>query len=146
MQAMLTQPAQWRALAADPGRVSMVVEETMRYDPPVQLAMRIAGEHMTIGGVDIPKGDGMMLLIAAAHRDPESIERPDEFDPNRAAVRHLGFGKGPHFCLGAPLARLEASVALAAVTSRFPNARIAGEAVYKPNVTLRGLASLPVTI
>ncbi|MDT7759964.1 MAG: hypothetical protein QOH27_5862 [Mycobacterium sp.] len=145
MQAMLMQPAQWRALAADPGRVSMVVEETMRYDPPVQLAMRIAGEHMTIGVVDIPKGDSMMLLIAAAHRDPESIERPDEFDPNRAAIRHLGFGKGPHFCLGAPLARLEASVALAAVTSRFPNARIAGEAVYKPNVTLRGLASLPVT-
>ena len=158
IQAMLREPSQWRALGADSGRAAAVVEETMRYDPPVQLVMRIAAEDMTIGDgtggqersdrgvVTIPKGDSMLLLTAAAGRDPEVAERPGEFNPDRENIRHLGFGKGPHFCLGAPLARLEASVALSAVTARFPNARIAGEAVYKPNVTLRGLASLPVTI
>ena len=144
--AMLREPAQWRALGNDPSRVAAVVEETMRYDPPVQLVMRIAGEDMTIGVTDIPKGDYMLLLTAASHRDPEAVERPDEFDPDRETIRHLGFGKGPHFCLGAPLARFEASVALSAVTARFPNASITGEPVYKPNVTLRGMASLSVAL
>ena len=87
----------------------------------------------------MPRGDTMMLLLAAAQRDPASIDRPDEFDPDRESIRHLGFGKGPHFCLGAPLARLEASVALSAVTARFPNARMTSEPVYKPNLTLRGM-------
>ena len=67
-------------------------------------------------------------------------------DPDRESIRHLGFGKGPHFCLGAPLARLEASVALSAVTARFPNAHMVGDPVYKPNVTLRGLATLAVAV
>lgn len=88
----------------------------------------------------------MMLLLAAAHRDPVANDRPDDFDPDRGAVRHLAFGLGPHFCLGAPLARLEAAVALAAVTKRFPDARLDGEPVYKPNVTLRGMASLDVSL
>ena len=86
----------------------------------VQLMSRIAADDMTIGGVTVPKGEIMMLLIAAAHRDPAAIDRPDEFDPDRQAIRHLGFGKGPHFCLGAPLARLEAAVALWALAARFP--------------------------
>lgn len=146
MLALLRHPAQWRALAADPDRVSAVVEETMRYDPPVQLSMRIAGEDMTIGGTDIPQGDTMMLLIAAAHRDPAAHDRPDEFDPDREGVRHLGFGKGPHFCLGAPLARLEASVALARAAARFPNARLAAEPVYKPNLTLRGMENCVISV
>jgi cytochrome P450 len=158
MLAMLQEPSLWRALADDPSRAGAVVEETMRYDPPVQLVMRIASEDMTIGDrtggqersdrgiVTVPKGDSMLLLIAASHRDPAVAERPGEFDPGRATIRHLGFGKGRHFCLGAPLARLEASAVLSAVTARFPNARIAGEAIYKPNLTLRGLASLPVTV
>ena len=123
-----------------------MVEETMRYDPPVQLVMRIAGDDMTIGGVTVPKGDTMMLLTAAAHRDPESCDRPNEFDPDRETIRHLGFGKGPHFCLGAPLARLEAAIALCAVTARFPQARLIGEPEYKPNLTLRGMARLDVAL
>jgi cytochrome P450 len=144
--AMLGHPSQWAALTADPQRVSAVVEETLRYDPPVQLMGRIAAEDMTIGGADIPKGDVMILLLAAAHRDPAAFDRPDEFDPDRDTIRHLGFGKGPHFCLGAPLARLEAAVALTKVTARFPQARLVGEPQYKPNITLRGLASLDVAI
>ena len=144
--AMLRQPLQWTALAADGQRVSAVVEETLRYDPPVQLMGRIAAEDMTIGETAVVKGDTMMLLLAAAHHDPTAIDRPGEFDPDREAVRHLGFGKGPHFCLGAPLARLEAAVALTAVTARFPQAQLDGEPRYKPNLTLRGLASLPVKV
>ncbi len=142
---MVREPGHWTALAEDPDRAAVIIEETLRYDPPVQLAGRIAAEQMTIGGVTVPKGDTMMLLLAAGHRDPAAFDRPDDFDPSREDLRHLAFGHGVHFCLGAPLARLEAKVALSAVTARFPNARLAAEPVYKPNVTLRGLASLPLT-
>ncbi|HKP44654.1 cytochrome P450 [Mycobacterium sp.] len=144
--AMLREPSQWKSLAASPQRVSAVVEETLRFDPPVQLMGRIAADDMAIGGVTVPKGDVMMLLLAAAHHDPLAFDRPGEFDPDRDNIRHLGFGKGPHFCLGAPLARLEAAVALTKVTARFPHARLAGEPVYKPNLTLRGMASLEVSV
>jgi len=145
--AMLRHPEHWSALSQDADRVSAIVEETLRWDPPVQLVGRVAGEDMSIGEVRIPKGDSMMLLLAAAHRDPAVTERPDEFDPTRNSVRHLAFGLGPHFCLGAPLARLEAGVALSAVTRRFPNARFVSDPpVYKPNVTLRGMVSLDVVV
>ncbi|MCH9735450.1 MAG: cytochrome P450, partial [Actinomycetia bacterium] len=144
--ALLRDPAQWTALAADPAKAGAVIEETLRYDPPVQLMGRIAGEAMSIGGLSIPKGDNMLVLVAAAHRDPEVFDHPDLFDPGRAAIRHLGFGKGPHFCIGAPLARLEANVALTAMAARFPHAELAGEPQYKPNVTLRGMSTLPVSL
>jgi cytochrome P450 len=143
--AMLRHPRQWTALAADPQRVSAVVEETLRYDPPVQLMGRIAADDMIIGGATVPKGDVMMLLLAAAHHDAAAFDRPGEFDPDRENIRHLAFGKGPHFCLGAPLARLEATVALSKVTARFPQAQMADEPQYKPNLTLRGLASLAIS-
>ena len=144
--AMLRHRQHWTALGEDAELAPGIVEETLRYDPPVQLVGRVAGEDMAIGDCRIPKGDNMILLLAAAQRDPAATERPDEFDPGRESIRHLAFGKGPHFCLGAPLARMEAAVALSAVTRRFPNARLAGEPVYKPNVTLRGMASLPVAL
>ncbi|MBI3215427.1 MAG: cytochrome P450 [Mycobacterium sp.] len=144
--AMLRHPEQWSALAADSGLAAGIAEETLRYDPPVQMTGRTAGEDMQIGGVHIPKGDTIMLLIAAAQRDPAFYDRPDVFDPARGTIRHLGFGLGPHFCLGAPLARLEARIALSALAARFPNARLAAEPVYKPNVTLRGMSALAVAV
>ncbi|ANW64838.1 cytochrome [Mycobacterium sp. djl-10] len=144
--AMLRHPRQWAALAADPGRVGKVIEESLRYDAPAQLLGRIAAEEMTIGGTHVPQGDTMIVMLAAAHRDPSANERPDEFDPDRKTIRHLAFGRGTHFCLGAPLVRLEAAAALSAVTARFPGARLGAEPVYKPNVTLRGLAELPVDL
>jgi cytochrome P450 len=146
MLAMLREPAQWVALAADADRAPAVIEETLRYDPPVHLVARIAADDMTIGDTGIAKGDTMLLLLAAAQRDAAEFDRPETFDPDRKAFRHLSFGRGVHYCLGAPLARLEAAAALSAVTSRFPHARLAGEPVYKPNVTLRGLASLDISI
>ncbi|MGO8771988.1 MAG: cytochrome P450 [Mycobacterium sp.] len=144
--AMLRNPVQWAALGADAGRAPAIVEETLRYDPPVQLVGRIAAADMTVGSVDVPAGDIMMLLVAAAHRDPAEFELPDTFDPDRKALRHLGFGRGAHYCLGAPLARLEAGAALSAMAARFPDARLDGEPQYKANVTLRGLSALTVAV
>lgn len=145
--AMLRHPHYWRALGGDSAKAPAIVEETLRYDPPVQLVGRIAGEDMTVaGGIEVPKGDSLMLLLASAHRDPAVTERPDVFDPDRGSIRHLAFGHGPHFCLGAPLARLEAAVALSAVAKRFPNVALDGDPVYKPNVTLRGMEQLSVSL
>jgi cytochrome P450 len=144
--AMLRDPAQWAALGADAERVSAVIEETLRYDPPVQLVARIALDDMTIGDTEVAQGDTTLLLLAAAQRDPSEFDRSEIFDPDRKAFRHLAFGKGLHYCLGAPLARLEAAIALSSVTARFPNARLDGEPAYKPNVTLRGLSTLSVVV
>jgi cytochrome P450 len=144
--AMLRDGGQWRALGADPTRAAAIVEETLRYDPPVQQLSRIALGNMTIGDTDVAKGDVLMLLLAAAHRDPAEFTRPDVFDPDRKTLRHLGFGRGAHYCLGAPLARLETVAALSAVTARFPHARLASEPLYKPNITLRGLSALTVSV
>lgn len=144
--AMLRQPSQWTALGADAGRAPAVIEETLRFDPPVQMIARTAAADLTIGEITVPAGDIMMLLTAAAQRDPAEYDWPDVFDPDRKGLRHLGFGRGAHYCLGAPLARLEAGVALSAVTARFPNARLDGDPLYKTNVTLRGLAALNVAV
>jgi cytochrome P450 len=144
--AMLRNPVHWAALGADSGRAPSIVEEALRYDPPVQLAARVALVDMTIGGVDVPAGDVMMVLLGAAQRDSAEFDRPEKFDPDRGTLRHLGFGRGIHYCLGAPLARLEAGLALAAATARFPDARLAGEPQYKANVTLRGLSRLKVAV
>ncbi len=144
--AMLRHPAQWSALGADADRAPAVIEETLRYDPPVQLVARIAADDMAIGDTQIIKGDAMLLLLAAAQHDAGEFERPETFDPDRNTFRHLAFGRGLHYCLGAPLARLEAAVALSAVTARFPQARLDGEPTYKPNVTLRGMSALGVAV
>lgn len=144
--AMLRHPSHWSALSADAARAPAIIEETLRYDPPVQLLARFAADDMAVGGVEVAKGDVMTLLLAAAHRDPAEFDRPDTFDPDRKGVRHLGFGRGVHYCLGAPLARLEAGVALSALTARFPKARLDSEPQYKTNVTLRGLAALTVAV
>jgi cytochrome P450 len=101
---------------------------------------------MAVGGVEVANGDVMFLLLAAAHRDPAEFDRPDIFDSEREGLQHLGFGRGAHYCLGAPLARLETGVALSELTARFPKARLDGEPQYKPNVTLRGLSTLTVAV
>src|ERR1700743_2038972 len=144
--AMLRQPSQWAALGANASRAAAVIEETLRYDPPVQLLGRTATEDMTIGGLEVPGGDIMMLLLGAAHRDPGEVDRAAEVDPDRGTFRPLGLGRGAHYCLGAPLARLEASVALSALTARFGNARLDSEPEYKANVTLRGLSTLMLAV
>jgi cytochrome P450 len=143
--ALLRHPDQLAMLAADPGLAPATVEEVLRYDPPVQLTARVAGSDLQLAGAELPAGALVLLLLAAAGRDPAVNPDPDRFDIHRVAPRHLAFGHGIHFCLGAPLARLEAQTALAAFARRFPHARLAGPDLhYRDNVTLRGLTALPV--
>ena len=121
------------------------VEETLRYDPPVQLTARIARSPIRIGEVEAQDGGVILLMLAATGRDPDVFPEPDRFDITRAAGGHLAFAAGPHFCLGAPLARLEASIALTAFADRVTAPELAGGGLtYKPNFNLRGPERLVV--
>jgi cytochrome P450 len=145
--ALLRHPDQRRRLTADPGLMRTAVEEFLRFDGVVQATARIALEDASIGGVEIPKGEGAILVIGAANRDPVQFEDPDRLDVARADNRHLAFGYGPHFCLGAGLARAEAQLALAALLARAP--RFDGDVSHpdwKPTTVLRGLRSLPLSL
>ena len=115
----------------------------LRYDPPVQLLSRYALHHAQVAGTVIPAGSYVLLLIGAANRDEAVFRDPDSFDVRRDAHRHLAFGHGIHFCLGAPLARLEATVALRCLLPHLSRTQIAGEPDWKPNTVLRGLQHLP---
>jgi cytochrome P450 len=143
--ALLRHPEQLAALRADPGLAAGAVEETLRYDAPVQFTGRVARGGMRVGPVSAPDGAVLLLLLAATGRDPEVFADPDSFDIRRGAGNHLAFAAGPHFCLGAPLARLEATIALQAFATRVagPELDPAGLA-YKPNLNLRGPARLVV--
>jgi cytochrome P450 len=143
--ALLRHPDQLAALAADPGLAAGAVEETLRYDAPVQFTGRVARGGMQVGGETVRDGAMLLLLLAATGRDPEVFADPDRFDIGRNAASHLAFAAGPHFCLGAPLARLEAAIAVQAFASRVaaPELDPAGLA-YKQNLNLRGPARLAV--
>ncbi|WP_066950917.1 cytochrome P450 [Microtetraspora fusca] len=140
MLTLLRHPAELDRLRRDPGRVVPLVEELLRYEPPVQmLPQRIALDDIEIAGTTIPKGATITLVLAAADRDPGRFPEPDRFDPDRADKEHLGFGGGIHFCFGAPLARLETQLALSALASRLENPRlVADPPPYRENAALRG--------
>jgi cytochrome P450 len=144
--ALLRHRDQLEKLWADRGLIKSAVEEILRYDPPVQFDGRVAMAAVEVGGVTIEQGEQPILILAAANRDPQQFEAPDRFDVTRADNRHLSFGHGLHFCLGAPLARVEGQLALGTLVARLPLMELAiDEPVYKENLILRGLASLPVT-
>ncbi len=144
--ALLRNPDQLARLRAEPDLAPRAVEEMLRYDSPVQLTMRTALEDADVAGAVVPRGGAAVLLIGAANRDPGAYEDPDRFDVGREPTRHLAFGQGIHFCLGAPLARLEARIVFHALTAGDVDLRLAGEATWKDNVLLRGLSRLPVTL
>jgi cytochrome P450 len=143
--ALLRHPEQLELLRDQPGLIDHAVEETLRFDPPVQLTARLVAEPFEFHGRRFQQGQEIVLLLAAANRDPEANPDPCRFDLTRSEIRHLSFGHGAHFCLGANLARLEARIALAALVERLPGLRLA---VQKPrwrdNTILHGLESLPV--
>lgn len=146
--ALLTAPAQLAALRADPARLGPAVEELARYDGPAPLAIRrFPTEDVTIGGVTVPAGETVLLSLAAAHRDPRRFPEPDRLDIGRDATGHLALGHGIHYCLGAPLARLETEIALAALLERLPGLELdvpVEQLRWRPSMRTRGLLALPV--
>jgi cytochrome P450 len=143
--ALLSEPGAWRAFVDDPGLAPSVVEEALRYDPPVQSTGRLVTDDLVVDGTTIPRGAWVSTLIASANRDETVFADADRFDPGRAnADDHLAFSGGIHYCLGAPLARLEGEVALAALATRFPGLELAGPAQARASTVIRGFARLPV--
>ncbi len=137
--ALLRHPGQLAALRADPSLAAGTVEETLRYDAPVQMTARVARGGMQVGTVTARDGALVLLLLAAAGRDPEVFADPDRFDIRRGASGHLAFAAGPHFCLGAPLARLEATIAVESFARRMQAPELNLRSLdYKPNLNLRG--------
>jgi cytochrome P450 len=146
MLTLLRNPGALQRLRDEPDWVIPLVEELLRFEPPVQyLPNRAALADIEIGGTAIPKGARVVLLLAAASRDPDRFPHPDRFDPDRRDNQHFGFGNGLHYCFGAPLARIEAQRALTAFARRLSNPRLAADPPpYRPSPVLRGPVHLPV--
>ena len=145
MLALLRHPEQLRALQQNPELIPAAIEELLRYDTPVQLDGRTALEDMNIKGRSIAKGQGIVLLLGSANRDPEVFTIPEQLDITRNEANHIAFGRGIHHCLGAPLARLEGRIAFEALFERFTDLRLLTERPqFKDNVVLRGLTALPM--
>jgi cytochrome P450 len=144
---LLSQPGRWEAVRTDPSLVPAAVEETLRIDAPVQVLHRVTTRPVTIGAVALPAGTKILVPFGAANHDDLIFEDPDRFDLRRpGAKRHLAFSKGVHYCLGAPLARLEGRVALEVLTERLPRLRLArGDIRYHPVFSIRSLQELLVT-
>jgi pimeloyl-[acyl-carrier protein] synthase len=146
MLALLRDPDARARLQADAALARSAVEELLRYDSPVQFTSRHALEDLDVGGRRVRAGETVVAVLGAANRDPAQFPDPDRLDLARAPNRHLAFGGGIHFCLGAPLARMEAAVAIPAMLARLPGLEPGpGPPLRRDTVTLRGLASLPVT-
>ena len=143
--ALLRHPDQLRRLREDPGLIGSAVEELLRYDGPVQRTARIPSADVRFDGLTIGKGEMVMPFIGAADRDPAQFPDPDRLDITRTDNRHIAFGWGIHFCLGAPLARVEGQIAIGTLVQRLPKLALATDRPeYRQSLTLRGLTTLPV--
>jgi cytochrome P450 len=143
---LIQHPDQLARLRAEPGLMTGAVEEFLRYDPPVQLTARVALTDASIGPEPVPAGSAALMLVGAANRDPALCADPDDLDITRPPTHHVSFGQGIHFCLGAPLARLETQIVLRLLLERSDDLRLAGEPAWKENTVLRGLRYLPVAV
>lgn len=143
--ALLTHRHQWRRLVSDPTLLPTAVEELIRFDSPLQIFERTATVDVEIAGWLVPAGEKIAALLGAAARDPALFPDPDCLDVGRTPNPHLGFGLGIHYCLGAPLARIEVEAALRALTTALPGLNVAGEPTRRPEFAIRGLRDLPVT-
>ena len=148
--ALFDRPDQRARLQAGADGLRVAIEEMLRFIGPVmQSTLRVASEDIEVGGVLIPAGSVVVAMLGAANRDPRRFATPDDFDIAREDNPHLGFGHGIHFCLGAPLARMEAEVALGSLLRRFPEVELAAErdrVPWRPSPLLRGPAALPVRL
>jgi cytochrome P450 len=145
--ALLRHRSELERLQHDPGLGRSAIEELLRFDSPVQMTLRVALSDMEIGGVTVQQGQAAILLLGSANRDPRQFVDPDRLDLGRTDNRHLAFGFGIHHCIGAPLARVEATAALIELVRRFPRLELAVEEPPRTDqLVLRGLLSLPVTI
>lgn len=145
--ALLRHPDELSRLRAEPGLVPNAIEEMLRYDPAVQMVARVAREPITVRDQRVEAGQLLVLALGAANRDPTVFARPDTLSVAREnANKHVAFGIGPHFCLGAALARLEARVAFEALLARFDAWELAGPLAWTENFTLRGLETLPLRL
>ncbi|MFJ2306485.1 cytochrome P450 [Streptomyces sp. NPDC087787] len=143
--ALLRHPDQLAGLRTDPTLIRPAVDELVRYDSPTQAIVRVVAEDVEFAGHTLAAGDLVYLVLAAANRDPERFEDPDRLDLTRPGNRHLGFGNGPHFCLGAPLARLETELAIGTLVRRLPDLRLDTDQLeWRPNPLQRRLVALPV--
>ncbi|MBW0118075.1 cytochrome P450 [Pseudonocardia abyssalis] len=148
---LLRHPDQFARLRADPDLALPAVDEMLRHDPPVHLTTRTARAELTVGGRVFAPGDAVIVLLGSANRDPEAFARPAELDLSRYAGeprprRHLAFGLGLHYCLGASLARLEMEAVLRAVATRVGRCELLAEPLYRPNLVVRGMSELVVRL
>ncbi|MGH2523781.1 MAG: cytochrome P450 [Anaerolineales bacterium] len=142
---LLRHPEQMRQLRADPALMPSAVEEMLRFESPLQRNPRRVAEDFEYGGAQLRRGDYVLQMLGAANRDPKVFPNPGQFDITRQPNRHLAFAFGIHFCVGAPLARLEAPIAIGTVLRRLPRLRLAAETIeWEPHGLLRGLGALPV--
>lgn len=142
---LLRHPEQLRLLRGDPALMPSAIEEVLRFESPLQRNPRRVAEDMTYAGQDMKVGDFVLQLLGAANRDPETFPDPDRFDIARKPNRHVAFGQGVHFCLGAPLARVEAPIAIGAVLQRMPRLHLGASPVtWASHPLLRAMPSLPV--
>ncbi|MFJ2591422.1 cytochrome P450 [Streptomyces erythrochromogenes] len=146
MLTLLRHPDVLQRLREDPGLSVPIVEELLRYEPPVQLLpQRTTLSDIEVAGVSIPKGASLWLVLASGNRDPKRFENPDRFDPDRKDIQHLGLGSGIHSCFGAPLARQEAQLALSELARRLENPRLLEDPPpYRQNAVLRGPRHLQI--
>jgi pimeloyl-[acyl-carrier protein] synthase len=144
---LLRHPDQWDRLRADPALIPSAIEELLRYESPIQLSSRLAPADMVMGGREIAKRQAVIAVMGAANRDPARFADPDSLDICREDNRHLAFGWGPHFCFGAPLARLEGQIAFETLLRRMPGLSLAqGPVSWRENLGFRGLTTLPVEL
>jgi hypothetical protein len=144
--ALLEHPSELRRLRTDPGLLPTAVEELMRYDSPLQLFERTATTDVEIGGVIVEEGQKVAALLGAANRDPAVFDQPDVLDVARTDNPHVTFGAGVHFCIGAPLARVELQASFGALLERTSRLELARPARRRPEFVIRGLSELPVLL
>ena len=145
-RALMHHPDEWCRLTSGEVTAKTAVEEMLRWDSPLQLFERWVLEHdVSIAGQPLRVGEEVAMLFGAAERDPRRFTDPDRFDIGRGDTAHIGFGGGIHFCVGAPLARLELEVSMVGIAERFPNLELAAEPVYHPNFVIRGLTALQLS-